>query len=479
MYSLLSVLTLSIGRNYIDGLGHILGNEVVSTLDGNVQHAQLVKQADSEATTERSYPDGSAWRYDDSNKIILVRDATSLAYVKCIYDGVEYINPIETDNGFLIEGIDGTAGAVYLELGLIISNDYSTGVEIDHGNVTGDAADRVTGGSGNFQFAPPLGTLIDVCLVGGGGAGGSKNFYVGAEKQIAGGGRAGDPKSLNIGALPENVNVPITIGVGGVGVTGGAGGNGTATNIGTYASANGGAGGTIAICANEGAAYQGNGAAKSTCFGNFNDGAAALSSGSTCGYAGYGGGAGLGNGSAGAIGLTVPNTGGRGSGGGGVYSNTLQVPRAGHGGAGFMKLSWVREEQHAEVRKMVLVESLTTGGLVTFDEQFKIGQSGLFYPVVAKTMPLSVDAGAGNLVNEPKRIVSVTARYRDTQAVSVNGIVIPEREFGDEALDRAPILKTGIEKNRHLGYNRETSVIITQNDPMPFTLLSLDIEVNY
>jgi len=94
-------------------------------------------------------------------------------------------------------------------------------------------------------------------------------------------------------------------------------------------------------------------------------------------------------------------------------------------------------------------------------------------------MPINVSAGGGSLVNEPKRIVSVTSRFKDTQGVIVNGIEIPEREFGEEVLGFAPQLVTGIEKNRHLGYNRETTVLITQNDPMPFTLLSIDVEVNF
>ena len=128
---------------------------------------------------------------------------------------------------------------------------------------------------------------------------------------------------------------------------------------------------------------------------------------------------------------------------------------------------------------MQLQEVTVTDGVVTFDEQYYIGQAGLYFPVIAKTMPLNVDAGAGSLVNEPKRIVSITSRFKDTQGVVVNGIEIPERYFGEDALDKAPRLLTGIEKNRHLGYNRETSVTITQNDPMPFTLLSIDVEINY
>ena len=94
-------------------------------------------------------------------------------------------------------------------------------------------------------------------------------------------------------------------------------------------------------------------------------------------------------------------------------------------------------------------------------------------------MPLNVSAGAGSLVNEPKRIVSTTLRYKDTQGVIVNGTEMPERYFGEETLGKSPELLTGVDKLRHLGYNRDTSVVVTQNDPMPFTLLSIDIEVNY
>jgi len=129
---------------------------------------------------------------------------------------------------------------------------------------------------------------------------------------------------------------------------------------------------------------------------------------------------------------------------------------------------------------MVLVGVEVTDGIVIFPEDpYILGEAGLFFDVKAVTLPINVSAGGGSLINEPKRVVAVTAKFLETQGLEINGISIPERQFGEEVFDREVPKLSGIDKIRLLGYNRDTRIYISQDTPMPMTLLSLDIEVNY
>ncbi len=479
MHVLKNVNTIDSGEDFIAGLTHLIGQEVVSTLDGNIQEPQIVKNGEGVLTIGKTYPDGSSYLYvtDLGNETYILRVQTSTGFtVIAFFNGVRYENLDATNYGYLIDGIDGTVDSVYLELGNVETTVIGGDVAIDFDTVSGTNPETVTGSNGIFTFTPPLGVIeITVCLAGSGGSGASTNV-IGIPM---GGGFAGKDASGSVTLSIDEV-VDLIVGEGASAVNNSANGNaGSATVFGGYLSADGGARGEY-----DKHSYAGSGDTKTYCGGTYTDGVQVNSpaSGPFAGGIGYGGEAGAfgDGGDGGAEIITNPTTkdGGVGAGGGGA-SNTGAY--AGKGGSGRISIKWDGSTQYIHrTRKMVLDEALATDGLVSFpDQPFDVGQSGLFYPVIAETMPLDVSAGGGSLVNEPKRIVSVTSRFKDTQGVSVNGIDIPERKFGEEILDEAPPLLTGIEKNRHLGYNRETTVIISQNDPMPFTLLSIDVEVNY
>ena len=105
--------------------------------------------------------------------------------------------------------------------------------------------------------------------------------------------------------------------------------------------------------------------------------------------------------------------------------------------------------------------------------------AGLNYTVKVTTLPVSVNTkGEGNIVHLPKRITRCILNLYESRGVYVNGNLVTNRKFGD-ALDEvfAPI--TGIESIYLLGYNSKAQVEITQENPDPLTLLSLDLEVSY
>lgn len=64
----------------------------------------------------------------------------------------------------------------------------------------------------------------------------------------------------------------------------------------------------------------------------------------------------------------------------------------------------------------------------------------------------------------------------------MNGEPLPERKFADDdasPLDTTPNLRTGLYSDiiDGQGWGRERSITITQEDPFPMTLLSIESEV--
>ncbi len=172
------------------------------------------------------------------------------------------------------------------------------------------------------SFVVPEGvTSIHVCMIGGGGAGGSCED-IHAHTQ-AGGGKAGVINSFDL-AVTAGERIPYSTGAGGLGVLHSAGKVGAATVFGSKTAA-GGAGGSVTSTA-----YAGNGGSKTNCYGTFKDGLSRSSGGSSM----YGGEAGFANGGA------AFTAGSKGSGGGGSQA---PYAKGATGGRGWIKISWAAE----------------------------------------------------------------------------------------------------------------------------------------
>lgn len=102
---------------------------------------------------------------------------------------------------------------------------------------------------------------------------------------------------------------------------------------------------------------------------------------------------------------------------------------------------------------------------------------GLDYTVTVETLPLNVATkGEGYMINLEKRVNRVILRLHESLGVIVQDTIMNDRKF-IVTLDKAPVPFTGIKEVRLLGYGRLVEVTISQDDPLPFTLLSIDSEV--
>lgn len=105
---------------------------------------------------------------------------------------------------------------------------------------------------------------------------------------------------------------------------------------------------------------------------------------------------------------------------------------------------------------------------------------GLDYTVTVKTLPLNANTQQeGQFVNLRKRVNRVILNLYESLGVYVSQNYLSDRQF-TVVLDDAPIPFTGLHEIYLFGYtDRLVEVTITQQQPLPFVLLSIDSEVEY
>ena len=106
-------------------------------------------------------------------------------------------------------------------------------------------------------------------------------------------------------------------------------------------------------------------------------------------------------------------------------------------------------------------------------------QVGLEYTVQAKTMPTEPVLGSGSVQGVKKRIVQVDALLNETKDLVINGKQISFRNFGTGVLDAPVQAFTGL-KTAHgiLGYSATGQITLTQNVPLPMTVLGLEYKLS-
>ena len=134
----------------------------------------------------------------------------------------------------------------------------------------------------------------------------------------------------------------------------------------------------------------------------------------------------------------------------------------------------------------VLVDGLVMGqetvasGSVTFDRASTTNyEIGLPISMTVKTMPVEPRLAGGNLKGFKKRILEVNAEVFESQAMSVNGQLVPFRSFGDSALDAAVPKFTGVKTvGPLLGFDKEGAITVSQTAPLDLTLLAIDYKIS-
>ena len=106
-------------------------------------------------------------------------------------------------------------------------------------------------------------------------------------------------------------------------------------------------------------------------------------------------------------------------------------------------------------------------------------QVGLNFTPEIKTLPVEPNLASGSLKGFKKRIFEVNAELFETQALTINGKLVPFRNFGASVLDSSVEEFTGIKtQNGILGYTYDGQITIGQTVPLKMTLLGIDYKVS-
>jgi hypothetical protein len=144
---------------------------------------------------------------------------------------------------------------------------------------------------------------------------------------------------------------------------------------------------------------------------------------------------------------------------------------------------------HLEGRTVAIVadgavqpSATVTGGAVTLPREAEDEvQVGLPFTVLVRPMPPEPRLPGDPMLGRKARIVRASMRVDDTGPFTLNGIVVDARRFGDapaSPLDAPPRRLTGDARLSGLtGWSPRPTVDIAQEEPQPFQLLALALDV--
>jgi len=121
-------------------------------------------------------------------------------------------------------------------------------------------------------------------------------------------------------------------------------------------------------------------------------------------------------------------------------------------------------------------EFVVTSGQIQITRDADIIEAGLTYKPLIKTMPLNIDTEKGPNATDKKRILRAAIQLFESNGIIVNGQRLADKTIGLNQFD-APTPNTGLERITLHGWSLEADIEITQNTPMPMTILSIGMEV--
>jgi hypothetical protein len=93
-----------------------------------------------------------------------------------------------------------------------------------------------------------------------------------------------------------------------------------------------------------------------------------------------------------------------------------------------------------------------------------------------KTLPVDLDLQTGSTVGLPKRIVRVFVGLDGALSLSISGNKLLLRQVADNVEDPSEPF-TGVYEFRLLGYQKDAFVELLQEEPLPVTVLGMNMEV--
>lgn len=151
--------------------------------------------------------------------------------------------------------------------------------------------------------------------------------------------------------------------------------------------------------------------------------------------------------------------------------------------SGVAKANWVIGTRYRSQTVSVLCGSYYLGDFpVDAAGNINLGQNvttitvGYNYSFRIKTLPVDLDLQTGSTVGLAKRIVRVFVGLNGALSLSISGNKLLLRQVGDNVED-PPTPFTGVYEFRLLGYQKDAFVEVVQEEPLPVTVLGMNMEV--
>jgi len=128
----------------------------------------------------------------------------------------------------------------------------------------------------------------------------------------------------------------------------------------------------------------------------------------------------------------------------------------------------------------VQADATVSSGTITLDRtpSAEALEVGIEYNPIIKTMPVNDGFQDGPTLNREKRIVRCTINRYQSLGIFVNGERIPDRQLDDDTFDATPDTSDEVTELYLHGWSKKAQITITQQDPVPMTILALDLEVS-
>jgi len=125
-------------------------------------------------------------------------------------------------------------------------------------------------------------------------------------------------------------------------------------------------------------------------------------------------------------------------------------------------------------------DAIVSGGQITLDRtpSSEALEVGLDFNPKVKTMPVSDGFQDGPTLNREKRIVRCTINRYQSLGILVNDEVVPDRQLDVDTFDDVPDPSDEVTEIYLNGWSQTAQLTITQVDPVPMTILGLDLEVS-
>jgi hypothetical protein len=124
--------------------------------------------------------------------------------------------------------------------------------------------------------------------------------------------------------------------------------------------------------------------------------------------------------------------------------------------------------------------AVVTGGDITLDREATTVSAGIPYTARIRLQAPEVGTGTGTSQGQQQAVHRVLVRFLETIGCKVNGQDIAFRQFGPGILDQPPQAFTGFKDVTNFGWDRESPIELTQEQPYPWTVLGVvrDFTVN-